>query len=174
MKTRIVTLLLIAETLALSAQKKNVEKDALYYIKEAYSYRNEADKAHTIKCLKLFESHLSGNIKPESVSDSISYYYANTVAFLMSYLGNLGRENPGESINWETVYTYQIKQAERGNANAQANVGNLYYYKKDYIKAAIWYRKAAEQGDANSQFFLGMMYRQGNGITKDNVEAAKW
>lgn len=174
MKTRIVTLLLIAETLALSAQKKNAEKDALYYIKEAYSYRNKADKAHTIKYLKLFESHLSGNLKPESVSDSISYYYANTVAFLMSYLGNLERENPGESINWETVYTYQIKQAERGNANAQANVENLYYYKKDYIKAAKWYRKAAERGDANSQFFLGRMYRQGNGITKDNVEAAKW
>lgn len=53
-------------------------------------------------------------------------------------------------------------------------MGDLYYYKKDCIKDAEWCRKAAEQGDANSQFFLGRMYRQGYGITKNNVEAAKW
>ena len=116
----------------------------------------------------------SGNLKPESVSDSTSYYYANTVASLISYLDNLERESPGESINWKTIYAYQIKQAERGNTNAQANVENLYYYKKDYVRAAKWYRKAAEQGNANSQFFLGWMYRQGYGITKNNIEAIKW
>lgn len=174
MRRKIITLLLLAETFVLSAQNTAVEKEALYYIRDAYNHRNEVDKTHAIKQLKAFESYLSGNLKPENVSDSTSYYYANTVASLISYLDNSERESPGESINWETVYTYQIKQAERGNINAQANVGNLYYYKKDYVKAAEWYRKAAEQGNANSQFFLGWMYRQGYGITKNNVEAAKW
>ena len=75
------------------------------------------DKTYVAKCLKLLESCLFKNIKPESVSGSISYY-SNTVASLMFYLDDLERENSSESVNWKTVYTYQIKQAERGDANA--------------------------------------------------------
>ena len=35
-------------------------------------------------------------------------------------------------------------------------------------------RQSAEQGDANAQFNLGLMYRFGNGVPKDDVEAVKW
>jgi hypothetical protein len=36
------------------------------------------------------------------------------------------------------------------------------------------YRKAAEQGDASAQYNLGFRYGNGEGVAKDNVEAAKW
>jgi uncharacterized protein len=35
-------------------------------------------------------------------------------------------------------------------------------------------RKAAEQGSVESQFNLGLMYSEGNGVTRDYAEAAKW
>ncbi|MEG1669098.1 tetratricopeptide repeat protein [Chryseobacterium sp.] len=36
------------------------------------------------------------------------------------------------------------------------------------------YINAAEQGDAIAQCQLGDMYRDGNGVTQDYVEAVKW
>ena len=36
------------------------------------------------------------------------------------------------------------------------------------------YRKAAEQGHAPAQFNLGDMYRDGEGVPQDDVEAFKW
>ena len=33
---------------------------------------------------------------------------------------------------------------------------------------------AAEQGEATSQYNLGVMYAAGEGVPKDDVEAAKW
>ena len=35
-------------------------------------------------------------------------------------------------------------------------------------------RKAAEQGDAVAQSLLGLMYRDGEGVTRDLAEAAQW
>ena len=35
-------------------------------------------------------------------------------------------------------------------------------------------RKAGEQGDAEAQYELGVMYREGQGVAKNEVEAAYW
>ncbi len=68
--------------------------------------------------------------------------------------------------------------AEKGNADAQARLGFLYYtgngVPKDYVKAAEWCRKAAEKGDANAQHLLGMMYGDGDGVEKDYTKARGW
>src|SRR5262245_16154132 len=52
--------------------------------------------------------------------------------------------------------------AERGNAQAQNQVGDMYYDGKgvtqDYSEAVKWYRKAADQGNAPAQNALGFMY----------------
>ncbi len=37
-----------------------------------------------------------------------------------------------------------------------------------------WYRKAAEQNYAEAQYNLGVCYANGEGVTKDDVEAVKW
>ena len=34
--------------------------------------------------------------------------------------------------------------------------------------------KAAEQGNANAQYNLGVMYANGDGVTKDAVKAVEW
>jgi TPR repeat protein len=68
--------------------------------------------------------------------------------------------------------------AERGDANAQFNVGLLYASGKgvdqDSRQAAEWYRKAADQGVGAAQYNLGVMYANGDGVTRDVHEAVRW
>ena len=37
-----------------------------------------------------------------------------------------------------------------------------------------WFRRAAEQGNGGAQNHLGLMYFEGEGIAKDEIEAYKW
>ncbi|KAF9108568.1 Myblike DNAbinding domain-containing protein, partial [Mortierella sp. AM989] len=83
------------------------------------------------------------------------------------------------------VEWYQ-KAAGQGNAAAQDNLGDMYYYgyslNQDYSKAVEWYQKATNQGNASAQGNLGDMYRYGHGhlyqhgfgVDKDYSEAIKW
>jgi TPR repeat protein len=66
--------------------------------------------------------------------------------------------------------------AEQGDAQAQCNLGKLYYEGKgvpqDYREALRWYRKAAKQGNEEAQFNLTGMYASGQGIPQGAQEAA--
>ncbi|MDB4521411.1 sel1 repeat family protein [Akkermansiaceae bacterium] len=70
------------------------------------------------------------------------------------------------------------ERAEAGDAEAQSNLGAMYYtgngVPKDYVEAVKWTRKAAEQGDAEAQATLGIMYQTGEGVPQDYAEAVKW
>jgi len=70
------------------------------------------------------------------------------------------------------------KAAEQGDAEAQCNLGKMYYngqgVRKNDAEALKWWRKAAEQGNAEAQADLGMMYYNGDGVPVDAAEAAKW
>jgi hypothetical protein len=65
--------------------------------------------------------------------------------------------------------------AERGNADAQSNLGIMYAMGRgvplDYWQATEWFRKAAEQGSATAQYNLGFHYAQGQGVPQDRVIA---
>ena len=72
-----------------------------------------------------------------------------------------------------------------GDADAQSNLGDIYYYgwgvPQDYAQAAKWYRKAADQGHVMALATVGYMHtedfnehREGSGILQDEVEAAIW
>lgn len=68
--------------------------------------------------------------------------------------------------------------AEKEDARAQSNLGQLYYrgqgVLQDYQEAMKWFRKAAKQGDEEAQFNLGGMYALGKGVPQDAQEAARW
>ena len=83
--------------------------------------------------------------------------------------------------------------AEKGGAEAQRILGNLYEYGvgapinlKESAKwrrkaagqgdgkAFLWMRRAAEQGDPEGQAALGDMYGAGSGVTKNPEQAARW
>ena len=71
-----------------------------------------------------------------------------------------------------------LQAAERGNAQAQFNLGVMYAtgqgVHQDYTEAVRWYRKAADQGYAEAQNNLGSMYYAGSGVHQDYAEAVRW
>jgi uncharacterized protein len=80
--------------------------------------------------------------------------------------------------DFRTALNEWLPVAERGDANAEFNVGLLYATgkgaKQDFRQAAAWYRKAAEQGVGAAQYNLGVMYANGDGVPRDVHEAVKW
>lgn len=68
--------------------------------------------------------------------------------------------------------------AEKGNVEAQFNLGLLYEYglgvPQDGAAAARWYRRAAEQNDRKAQAYLGEMYAQGLVVPRDDAQALRW
>ena len=70
--------------------------------------------------------------------------------------------------------------AEQGNADAQFNLGSLYYQgwgvPQDYKEAAKWFRKAADQNHVYAQATLGTIYAEGvqGVIEKDYPQALMW
>jgi hypothetical protein len=75
-------------------------------------------------------------------------------------------------------YKWCRDAAERGDLNAQSNLGvmyeNGYGVEKDYQEALKWYRTAARRGNAVAQKNLGTMYANGFGVDKDAGEAYVW
>ena len=66
--------------------------------------------------------------------------------------------------------------AERGDRDAQANLGLLYArgqgVPQDYATALKWFQQSANQGYAIAQNNLGVMYRNGYGVRQDYEVAA--
>jgi TPR repeat protein len=80
-------------------------------------------------------------------------------------------------------------KAEKGDAQAQANLGFLYSIggflehgsfqvnqdvKKDYAEAAKWFHMAADQNEFRAQKELGNLYETGQGVKQDWIEAYFW
>ena len=45
---------------------------------------------------------------------------------------------------------------------------------QDYAEALKWFRKATDQGQADARFSLGIMYKNGEGVPQDYVQAHMW
>ncbi len=68
--------------------------------------------------------------------------------------------------------------AEKGNAEAQYNVGRMYFkgegVAQEYAEAKKWWLQAATQGLPIAQYCLGLMYADGQGVAQDYLTAAFW
>lgn len=68
--------------------------------------------------------------------------------------------------------------AERGDRDAQNNVGTMYLEgmgtKRDVQEAVRWYRVAADLGHPVAQYNLSVRLRVGDGVDLDWEESAKW
>jgi TPR repeat protein len=92
----------------------------------------------------------------------------------------LGRTPNELSKNEELkkVFAQTKELAEKGDAQAQCELGWCYVYGKgvlkDHVEAVKWFKNSAEQGDANGQSALADCYSFGSGVIKDQAEAVKW
>jgi TPR repeat protein len=80
--------------------------------------------------------------------------------------------------DYATELSILTPHARKGEAWAQNNLGNLYYFghgvAKDNDQAVFWYRKAAEQGDKGGEANLGQAYLRGEGVAKDEAVGEAW
>jgi uncharacterized protein len=72
-----------------------------------------------------------------------------------------------------------IRQAEQGDAVAQAKLGSMYLlgwqgFEQNNEKAAEWVQKAAKQGVVDAQVLLGALYDRGLGVTANRDVASQW
>ncbi|CAI3944891.1 unnamed protein product [Commensalibacter communis] len=93
---------------------------------------------------------------------------------LLVTVGLLGGVNDGFAQDSTDITTIEQKAAT-GDAQAQYNIGMIYYngdkVPQDYPKAAEWFQKSAGQGNVAAQYHLGLLYEQGKGVSKDQVKA---
>lgn len=67
------------------------------------------------------------------------------------------------------------KLAKQGHVYSQVELGCTYHdILKNYAEAAKWWHMAAEQGCIDAAYALGLMYEQGNGVTRNYVTAYMW
>ena len=68
--------------------------------------------------------------------------------------------------------------AEQGDAEAQFNLGVMYYEGRgilqNFAEAFKWFRLAAEQGYAEAQTYLGIVYQTGKVVPQDYASVVKW
>jgi uncharacterized protein len=80
-----------------------------------------------------------------------------------------------DRADYKTALAVWMPAAEAGDAEAQANVGEIFERglggEPNYEAAVIWYEKAAKQSNSRAQFNLGTLYEQGLGVPKDRLKA---
>ena len=112
-------------------------------------------------------------LKYASASFSISFVIAST-----KYAPPSAAQKSAEVETPEKKLADLMKRAERGEAEAQFNLGQMYRKGEgvpmDAAKAVEWFQKAAEQGNADAQSNLGSMYDEGEGVSKDAAKAVEW
>ena len=84
------------------------------------------------------------------------------------------QKNDGETPDMAVVR----ERANRGDAEAQLNLGFLYAngqgVPQDYAMARQWWEKAASQSNAQAQTNLGALYANGQGVPQDYAMARQW
>lgn len=70
----------------------------------------------------------------------------------------------------EALHAWQ-QLAERGDQNAQNNLGMMYFHGKgveqDLTEASKWFQKSINQGNIFAKLNLGIMYATGQGVEKN-------
>jgi TPR repeat protein len=88
------------------------------------------------------------------------------------------RDGEGVSLDYQQAMDWNMKAASAGNAEAQYNIGNLYYRGEgvsvDYKQAVDWFLKAANNGYIDAMNRIGHMYENGIYVTKSIPAAIEW
>ena len=80
--------------------------------------------------------------------------------------------------DYSKAMKWYLKAADKGNAHAQCQIGNMYNSAKgvtaDYSTALKWFLKSANQGNTEAQRHIGDLYLAGRGVTHNYSTALQW
>ncbi len=78
----------------------------------------------------------------------------------------------------QTTFEQMLSEAERGDAQAQFQIGELYDagkgVRRDISQAFKWWLESANQGYGPAEHNVGVAYVAGLGVTRNREEAVKW
>ena len=85
-------------------------------------------------------------------------------------------QSPDPELSPEEIKQIEslMKAAAAGNAEAMAQLGQIYLDEQDYAEARHWYEQAAAAGDSRGMYGLGILYRNGQGVPLDESKALEW
>jgi TPR repeat protein len=135
--------------------------------KEAFQWFTKAAFQGHVRALVILESGKWGAyIQKKSLTNQASPEQPQTET-----------AQPDQRVKTDLEQEYLTK-AEQGDANAQYNLGYMYYYgeevPKNHGEALKWFHFAAEKNDADAQYNLGCMYGRGEGTKKDHRQSIEW
>ncbi|RGB40144.1 kinase-like domain-containing protein [Rhizophagus diaphanus] len=87
------------------------------------------------------------------------------------YVGLCYHDGRGVMEDKELALKYFKKTADKNFSSGQLSVGFYYRKKKDFSMAFHWYKEAANSGNNIAQFYLARMYKDGEGVAKDDNKA---
>jgi TPR repeat protein len=83
-----------------------------------------------------------------------------------------------QSENFSEAFKWYDLSAQKGNADAMFELGNLYYdglgAPQDDTKAYNWYKRAAEMGQTDAMLTIGYWYANGIHVELDYKQTEKW
>jgi uncharacterized protein len=91
--------------------------------------------------------------------------------YILSTMYDEGKGVPqddAQAARWERM------AADQGHPYAQANLSFRCYTASDFAGAFEWCRRAADGELAWAQYNLGLMYQKGEGVARNEAEAAHW
>ncbi|MEM9879698.1 MAG: SPOR domain-containing protein [Pseudomonadota bacterium] len=94
-------------------------------------------------------------------------------------LGQVYRLGRGVEPDMAQAKDFYERAARLGHISAQGNLGTLYFFSensavKDQEKAVSWWQEAATNGDARSQYMLGVLFFNGDVVSRDWTRAYAW
>jgi hypothetical protein len=103
----------------------------------------------------------------------------NGDTFAQYFLGECYLNGYGTAVDKPMAAYWYQKAAEKGNAEAQWSLANIYQegceqIPKDTDKALYWYEQSASQGYVVSQHYLGTLYLSGIGCEQNFEKALFW
>ena len=85
------------------------------------------------------------------------------------------RDGEGVQKNINSAVDWFKKAADAGIIDACRKIGGIYFDAKNFREAMRWYKKGAELGnDAACLNQIGVMYYNGQGVTRNHYEAVSW
>lgn len=91
--------------------------------------------------------------------------------YAIGWMYQLGK---GTVSDQKIALEWYQKAAQQGHLSAQNNLCTVYLGLRNFNDALTWCEKAANQGHQKAQFLLGMMYYNGQGVTKNMPQSIHW
>lgn len=115
-------------------------------------YKNKAIRLLT-------KSAEKGNIKSQVLLGRYYKGYPIEIGYANTWDTYPSKENAEKASYW------YLQAAQKGNAEAQGELGHNYKYgigvKQNFTKAIYWIKKGADNGNAVAQWRIGILYRDG-------------